>query len=91
MLSSARSSQAADHLRHLPPLNTDTRVLLQVLGMDQLAQAEFCNSLTSSNDALIISELKPAPDLPPAVRVSMCEQALRLLAADMVQPADAAQ
>lgn len=91
MLSSVRSCQAADNLRHLPPLNTDTRVLLQILGMDHLAQSEFCNSLTSSNDALIISELKRAPDPPPAVRVSMCEHALRLLAADMVQQAEQAQ
>jgi hypothetical protein len=91
MLSSARSCQAADNLRQLPPLNTDARVLLQILGMDKLAQSEFCNSLTSSNDALIISELKPAAELAPAARASLCEQALRSFAAAMVQPVDAAQ
>ena len=91
MLSSARSRQAADNLRQLPPLNTGTRVMLQILGMDKLAQSEFCNSLTSSNDALIISELKPAPCLAPEVRASMCEEALRSFAAGMVGPVDAAQ
>lgn len=92
MLSSARSRQAADNLRQLPPLNTGTRaVLLQILGMDKLAQSEFCNSLTSSNDALIISELKPAPCLAREARASMCEEALQSFAAAMVGPVDAAQ
>ena len=79
MLSRHRSSQAADALRLLPALNTDCCVLLQVLGMEHIGRSEFCNSLTLSNDALIVSELNAPPALTHAARVSMSEQAMQSL------------
>jgi hypothetical protein len=85
MISRDRSVQAADALRLLPHHNSDDRVLLQVLGMETLGSSDFCDSLTAANDALIISELKPAPDLPHAARVSMCRQAMTSLASLMPQ------
>jgi hypothetical protein len=90
MLSRERSALAAASLRQLPHLNADRRVLLQVLGMDMIGQSDFCNGLTLSNDALIVSELNPPPALPRAARLSMSEQALQLLAASTAKQPDAA-
>jgi hypothetical protein len=83
MLSRDRSARAADTLRRLPQLNTGNLVLLQVVDMDKLGQSDFCNSLTASNDALIVTELKPPPSVPLAVRLNSCEQSMRALAVAM--------
>ena len=77
MLSRDRSTRAADCLRRLPQLNTGSCVLLQVVDMDKLGQSDFCNSLTASNDALIVAELKPPPSVPLTVRLKSCEQSIR--------------
>lgn len=80
MLSRDRSARAAECLRQLPQLNADDCVLLQAVDMDKLGQPDFCNSLTASNDALIVTELKPPPCVPLAVRLKSCEQSMRALA-----------
>ena len=90
MLSRERSALTANDLQQLPHLNTDRCVLLQVLGMDKIGQSDFCNCLTLSNDALIVSELNPPPALPRAARLSMSEQALQSLIASMAKQPDAA-
>ena len=83
MLSRDRSTRAADCLRRLLQLNAGSCVLLQVVAMDKLGQSDFCNSLTASNDALIVSELKPPPPVPLAERLKSCEQSMRALAVAM--------
>ena len=91
MLSRDSSVRAADALWQLPQLNTDRCVLLQVLGMDKIGLSEFCNSLTLSNDALIVSELNPPPAMPRAARLSMSEHSLNSLVASMAEQVDAAR
>ena len=91
MISRERSLRAADALRQLPQLNADTCVLLQVLGMDKIGPSEFCNSLTLSNDALIVSELNAPPAVHRAARLSMSEQAMHALVASVAKQTDAVQ
>jgi hypothetical protein len=88
MISRDRSRLTANSLQRLPQLNADNSVLLQVLSMGNLGQSDFCNSLTASNDALIVAELKPPSSPTLTMRLKLCEQSIRTLIATIGRSAE---